>query len=166
MAISRNAGIPNIRIQAKRKGSHARCSFDIVQHFSQSQFQCPCDIRILRIRSTGCMIRQIHRPCPGLRGQTRRGGTVLGMARIGDIVDYAGRMPRWRVEHHASGRFTSLSTLLSSSVRIRLALGSVPFSGRGARLATGNTASKTPDLLDIVYSIRLLLEQKLVQMST
>ena len=153
---------------------NVRCSFGIIQHLSQGQFQCPHCIRILRACSSTCIIRKMHGSCPRLRlrlRQAHRAGTLRRVVRIRDIINDTGRMPRWRVEHHTNGPVPCFPTIFTSAVRVRLviprgALRSIPFSGGSTGLASSNTTPNAPDLLDIVYSVRLFLEQKLIQMST
>ena len=166
---------PQKHSTAQRKmGRNVRCSFDIIQYLSQGQFQCPHCIRILRSSSSTGIIRKIHGSCPRLRlrlRQAHRAGTLRRVVRIRDIINDTGRMPRWRVEHHTNGPVPCFPTIFTSAVRVRLviprgALRSIPFAGGSTRLAPSNTTPNAPDLLDIVYSVRLFLEQKLIQMST
>lgn len=78
-------------------------------------------------------------------------------------------MPGGRVKHHANSPIASLPVFARSlCLRLPFAhrpLRRVPFTRRGARLASSDATSNAPDLLDIMYTIGLFLEQELVQMT-
>lgn len=151
-------------------GKTLRSSLDVVQHLAQRQLQRLQGIRAVGRDASARVFWQGH----GIRSGCccRNPGRLQCTAGVGYVVDDPGCVPGRRVEHHAHGGFARLrgrgfgSPVALGDPYFMNRLGTaVAFPRRGAGLATSDPAPNAPDLLDIVDTIRFLLEEELIEMA-